>query len=184
MIVQLSILVYYLFMIKIIDDKESLDAILKDNYENNDMPTHRGEVVISSKLTGAKKAVITKSAALTNSDSGAVLAPRGDNASTYILPPVKGAEGFNITFISASPFEHTIECASGERSLCGAILSVGKKGEAVITTLLDRFSITLSPGFMGDSLSIVCDGTSYLISGTCSSVPKLCNSNLTIIKKT
>lgn len=115
--------------------------------------------------------VINVGHTLTAADSGSFLIPT-TAAQTFTLPSAAAANtGVHFTFISGNASAHVI--TSGAANLDGSVLDNSNAGTIVRTDIGGSTSITLVNGVVGDTLTIVSNGTNWLVTGSLNDTPTL-----------
>jgi len=126
---------------------------------------------IAGELRGTKKEIISTTATLTLTDSGAVLAPTAGAAQTFTLPAVATAAGFHVTFHAGSAQAHVIN--GGGSKIQGVVFNSANGSTLTKTAVANKSSITLANPAVGDYLTIVGDGTNYYVFGWTNGTPTL-----------
>ena len=131
------------------------------------------ELILNSTLKAAKKETITVTATsktLTAADSGATVILAGGSASTVTLPAA--TDGAYFEFFAQSAQAHVVQAASN--ILQGAVYdnsNTASGGSIARTAINDGTSITIANGAVGDSLSVVSDGTNWYVKGWLNDTP-------------
>ena len=120
-----------------------------------------------------KKKIIDSTVTLSIHDSGTVLLGSGE-ATTYTLPKTSESKGVHFTFTASSDKEHIIQTNStSETTLNGQIMHASNGNTFERLPLTSNQKITLQDTNIGDRIELICDGSTWIVTGWTNNSPLL-----------